>query len=68
MRAREELACAREDLDRARSALAAACRAQDPERHFKALPESPEVIAAYDAVRDCEAKVAGLSGMVRSVA
>ena len=42
----------------ARQDLAAEVRAQDPERHFKGLPESPEVIAAYDAVRNAEKAVA----------
>ena len=47
-------------LARARAALAAAVKAQDPDRHFRGLPESPEVIAAYDAVRAAEGEVARL--------
>ncbi|WP_237481333.1 hypothetical protein [Lichenibacterium dinghuense] len=50
----------RQDLAEARAALAAAVKAQDPDRHFRGLPKSPEVIAAYDAVRDAEAAVARL--------
>ena len=51
---------ARFDLAEARAALAAAVKAQDPDRHFRGLPESAEVIAAYDAVRAAEAEVARL--------
>lgn len=50
----------RQDLARARADLAAAVRAQDPDRHFKGLPESKEVIQAYDAVREAEQAVARL--------
>lgn len=48
------------DLARARAALAVAVKAQAPDRHFRGLPESPEVIAAYDAVRAAEGEVARL--------
>ena len=51
---------ARGHLVRCREDLAAAVAAQDPDRHFLGLPESPEVIAAYDAVRAAEAVVAKL--------
>lgn len=47
-------------LAHARAALAAAVKAQDPDRHFRGLPESPEVIRAYDAVRAAEQAVARL--------
>ena len=48
------------DLTEARAALAAAVKAQDPDRHFRGLPESAEVIAANDAVRAAEGEVAKL--------
>ena len=55
-----ELDAARAHLTRAREDLAAALRAQDPDRHFKGIGESPKVIAAYDQVRAAEAAVARL--------
>jgi hypothetical protein len=51
---------ARAHLARAREDLAVALLAQDPDRHFKGLPESPEIIAAYDAVREAEKALARL--------
>lgn len=51
---------ARACLARAREDLAAAVAAQDPDRHFKGLPESEEVIEAYDRVRAAEQAVAKL--------
>ena len=51
---------ARYDLAEARAALAAAVKAQPADRHFRGLPESAEVIAAYDAVRAAEGEVAKL--------
>ena len=54
------LAAAHGDLEDAHAALAAAVRAQDPDRHFRGLPECPRVIAAYDAVRAAEGEVARL--------
>ena len=57
-RAEQALWLAHHDLARARKDLAAAVRDQDPDRHFQGLRESPEVIAAYDAVRDAEKAVA----------
>lgn len=59
-RAEQALWKAHHDLDLARNALKAALTAQDPNRHYKGLPESPEVIAAYDQVRAAEATVATL--------
>ena len=50
----------RQDLAKARAALAAAVKAQDPDRHFRGLPECPRVIEAYDAVRAAEAEVVRL--------
>ena len=52
-------------LDAARADLAAAVRAQDPDRHFKGLPESKEVIQAYDAVREAEKAVSRLEKVSR---
>ena len=49
-----------QDLARAREDLARAVKAQDPDWHFKGLPESKEVIAAYDRVRAAEKTVARL--------
>ena len=54
------LDAARYDLEEARATLAAAVKAQDPDRHFRGLPECPRVIAAYDAVRAAEGVVARL--------
>lgn len=54
------LEAARYDLAEARAALAAAVKTQRPDRHFRGLPEAPEVIAAYDAVRAAEAAAAKL--------
>ena len=55
----------RQDLARARADLAAAVVRQDRDRHFKGLPESPEVIQAYDAVREAEKAVARLERVSR---
>ncbi|RYC29092.1 hypothetical protein D3273_25795 [Lichenibacterium minor] len=54
------LDAARFNLADARTALAAAVKAQDPDRHFRGLPECPWVIEAYDAVRAAEAEVVRL--------
>ena len=48
-----ETEIAHQDLARAREDLASV-RAQDPDRHFKRLRESAEVIQAYDQVREAE--------------
>lgn len=45
-----------QDLDRARRDLRHAVRSQQRD-HFAGEPESPQVLAAYDAVRGCEARV-----------
>jgi hypothetical protein len=55
------------DLDRARRDLRHAVRSQK-RNLFAGEPESPQVLAAYDAVRGCEARVSAFKKIQERIA